>query len=161
MPESQTEPDTRAGASRSRNKRRRGERGQNLVEFALILPIFMIIVLGTIDFGWALKSYITVVNSAREGARYGIVCPDTDNQIQQRVSDFSNNQITSTDVTVAWKDASTNNSVARCTSEAYVEVTAGYDHDFITPLGNLLSAVTGGSLPTQLRMESTTKMRVE
>jgi len=40
-----------------------------MVEFALVLPIFMLILAGILDFGFALYSRITVINSAREGAR--------------------------------------------------------------------------------------------
>jgi Flp pilus assembly protein TadG len=161
MPESRTEPATRAGAPGSRKRRRRGERGQNLVEFALILPIFMFIVLGTIEFGWVLKSYITVTNSAREGARYGIVCPVNDNQIRERVNTHSNGMIQTSEVTVAWRDSVSNNTVPRCTSEGYVEVQAGYDYGYITPLPGLVRGLTGRILPSSLRLESTTKMRVE
>jgi len=45
------------------------KRGQAMVEFALVLPIFMLILAGILDFGFALYSRITVINSAREGAR--------------------------------------------------------------------------------------------
>ena len=51
----------------------RSERGQSLVEFALVLPIFLVLVLGIIDFGLGLKSWITITNAAREGARYAAV----------------------------------------------------------------------------------------
>ena len=48
---------------------RRGERGQSLVEFALLLPVFLIIFLGVAEFGWALRAYGLEQNAAREGAR--------------------------------------------------------------------------------------------
>jgi len=53
--------------------RRSGERGQGLVEIALVLPVFLLIVLGTIDFGRAIYYYSVISNGAREGARYAIV----------------------------------------------------------------------------------------
>lgn len=52
-----------------------GHKGQSLVEFALILPVFMLIVLGIFDFGRAIYSYSALHNAAREGARYGAVHP--------------------------------------------------------------------------------------
>ncbi len=51
----------------------RRDRGQGLVEIALVLPIFILIVLGTIDFGRAIYIYSVLANGAREGARYAIV----------------------------------------------------------------------------------------
>ena len=51
----------------------RRDRGQGLVEIALVLPVFLLIVLGTIDFGRAIYIYSVMSNGAREGARYAIV----------------------------------------------------------------------------------------
>ncbi|MHB8514123.1 MAG: TadE/TadG family type IV pilus assembly protein [Dehalococcoidia bacterium] len=52
---------------------RRRELGQSLVEFALMAPLFMLLVLATIDGARAVFAYNTIANAAREGARYGIV----------------------------------------------------------------------------------------
>jgi Flp pilus assembly protein TadG len=45
-------------------------RGQALVEFALILPVMMLILLIAVDFGRLFSAYISNVNAAREGASY-------------------------------------------------------------------------------------------
>lgn len=52
---------------------RRRQRGQSLVEFALMAPLLMLLVLATIDGARAVFAYNTIANAAREGARYGIV----------------------------------------------------------------------------------------
>ena len=58
--------------------RRRRSRGQALVEFAMILPIFVTLAAGSIDFGLALFNRMTVINGAREGARFAAtVAPET------------------------------------------------------------------------------------
>ena len=44
------------------------ERGQSLVELAMLLPLLMMIVLGAVDFGRVFFAYTTIVNAAREGA---------------------------------------------------------------------------------------------
>lgn len=49
------------------------EKGQALIEFALILPILLILVGGIIDFGWLFYNQSSLNNAAREGARYAIV----------------------------------------------------------------------------------------
>ena len=62
----------------SRRAARNGERGQALVEFALILPILLILLLGILDFGRAVAAYNSVSNGARSGARVAIVNQDLD-----------------------------------------------------------------------------------
>src|SRR5438552_12779940 len=52
---------------------RKGEKGQSLAEFVLVLPIFLILVFAIIDFGLGFHAWLTVTNSAREGARLGAV----------------------------------------------------------------------------------------
>ena len=58
------------GRPRRRSQR---SRGQSLVEFAVVLPVFLLILAGVIDFGLGLYSQMTVINAAREGARLGVV----------------------------------------------------------------------------------------
>lgn len=56
--------------------RRGGERGTALVEFAIVLPVFLMLVLGAIDWGWFFLVRDAVSNAAREGARAAIVGSD-------------------------------------------------------------------------------------
>lgn len=56
----------------------RHRRGQSLVEFALVLPILLILMLGILDFGRAIAAYNSVSNGARSGARVAIVNQDFD-----------------------------------------------------------------------------------
>jgi Flp pilus assembly protein TadG len=51
----------------------RNERGQTLVEFALVLPILSLLLLGVIQFGVAFNNYITLTDAVRAGARKGAV----------------------------------------------------------------------------------------
>ena len=50
-----------------------GEDGQNLVEFALLLPVLLYILMGIIQFGLIFAVYVTINNSVREGARWGSI----------------------------------------------------------------------------------------
>lgn len=52
---------------------RRRTRGQALVEFALIIPIFLLVVVGLFDMGRAVFAYNAVANAAREATRLAIV----------------------------------------------------------------------------------------
>lgn len=60
-------------------------RGQSLVEFALVVPILLLLVLGTLEFGMALHNKIVLTNAAREGANYISFRPDEDDNAKQAV----------------------------------------------------------------------------
>lgn len=47
-----------------------------MVEFALILPVFVLILSGVLDFGFLLYSRMTVINASREGARAAVTAAD-------------------------------------------------------------------------------------
>jgi len=51
---------------------RRHESGQELIEFALVLIFFLVILMVIFDMGRAVYYYSTIYNAAREGARHGI-----------------------------------------------------------------------------------------
>ena len=48
---------------------RRSESGAEVIEFALTLPLLLLVVLGIIEFGFVFQQYEVVTNAAREGAR--------------------------------------------------------------------------------------------
>jgi len=50
-----------------------GARGQALVEFALVAPVFFLLLFAVIEGGRFILYYETLANATREGARYGIV----------------------------------------------------------------------------------------
>jgi hypothetical protein len=53
----------------------KNSRGQGLVEFALILPLLLVVLFGVFDLGRIYFSTITLTSAAREGARYLTVYP--------------------------------------------------------------------------------------
>ena len=56
-------------------RRIRSERGAELIEFGLTLPLLLLLVLGIIEFGFLFQEYEVVTNAAREGARLGSLIP--------------------------------------------------------------------------------------
>ena len=50
-------------------RNRRSCRGQNLVEFSLVLPIMIVAMLGIVEFGLVYFTRASVENAAREGVR--------------------------------------------------------------------------------------------
>lgn len=72
---------------RERSRRLRCERGAVAVEFALILPVLLLIVMGTIEFGRVYSQFQVFNGAAREGARCAAVqsTPFSDCVVQERI----------------------------------------------------------------------------
>ncbi len=64
----------------------RGERGQAFVEFALGLPLMLLIMLGTLDVGQLFIDYVQLRNGCREAAAYGARHPLDTPGIETRVT---------------------------------------------------------------------------
>ena len=60
-----------------KNKQRK-EKGQSLVEFALVLPVLLIILSGVLDLGRLYYVYVVLTDSASEGVAYAISNPPDD-----------------------------------------------------------------------------------
>jgi len=58
-------------APRSARDSRRGSRGQGLVEFAMLVPIFCLFLFGMLEFGFVFSHNLTIEYATREGARTG------------------------------------------------------------------------------------------
>jgi len=137
-----------------RNASSRGsQRGQSLVEFALVLPIFLVLALSIIDFGWALRAYLTATNSAREGARLGVIGATAD-QITTRTIESSSGLLTGSDVDVSFSDPGHQPGTS-------VTVDVTYQYNYITPLGSLIAAIGGSALPDPLPITTSATMRLE
>lgn len=48
-------------------------KGQGIIEFAIVMPLLILLLLGVVEFGWLLNGKITLNSAAREGARVGAV----------------------------------------------------------------------------------------
>lgn len=63
------------------------EKGASAVEFALLLPILMLLILGIIQFGFIFYHYISITHAAREGARWAALeQPDSDVRLKVKNS---------------------------------------------------------------------------
>ena len=133
------------------SRRTLGERAQGLVEFALVVPILLILTMGVIDFGWGLRSYLMLTNSAREGARLGITCA-TDDEIKDQVVSYANGLVAKSNVTVVTNPCKNGGKTGDP-----LTVKVSYDHKYITPLGSLMAL----SNKSTLKMNSSTTMRAE
>lgn len=137
---------------------RRMLRGQALPEFALVLPVFLLLVMGVVDFGRGILYFNMLDNAAREGARTGIISGDTVQQICQtmvgfaQVPDLGSTSCSSIASDTPWHDG--NNvltlTVHRGTPGSAtdpVKVTVNYLFTPITPLiDRAVGIATGGSI---------------
>lgn len=133
-------------------KKQKREDGQAMVEFALILPIFLLILCGIIDFGWLFYNQLSLNNSCREGARYAVVHTDENADTQSIINHIEN--ISSTvfandgvDITVTYSSPSD-------PTAGDVTVSMQADISFFTPV---LSTILG----KEKTITSTVIMKVE
>lgn len=68
----------------------KNQKGQSLMEFAIILPLILLIIMGIAQFGMMFNSFLAVQNATREGARLGIV-GGTNVEIKDRILSTSPN----------------------------------------------------------------------
>lgn len=129
----------------------RDDRAQALVEFAMVLPLLLILVFGIIDFGRALQAYVTVNNSSREGGRLGSINPNGD--IQGKVRDSAGDFGDDVTIVVSFPDGKDSGDT--------VKVDVDYDYVFITPLSPLISTFTGGTLDDTITLQTSSDFRIE
>ena len=82
--------------------KRESERGAAAVEFAILLPLLLMLVLGTIEFGRAYNAQITLTNAARDGVRVMAIGKDpaaAKNKAQLAAASVST--IPTTDITLS------------------------------------------------------------
>lgn len=72
-----------------KNISNKGKRGQSLVELAISLPVMVLILLGTVDFGMAIFTYSILRDAAQEGALYGSFNPGNKVEIETRARNIS------------------------------------------------------------------------
>lgn len=145
---------------------RRGGRGQSLVEFSLLLPVMLIIIFGIIDFGMGLRSYISLTNATREGARFAAVGNPAGSFPSQCNGTTTTTVIGRTCVAVEGLNRSNITSLTVTYPNGQgpgnsVVVSADYTYEYITPLGDFINFFSGGTLTETLSLSTSTDMRLE
>ena len=120
-----------------------------------MLPIFLLLLSGMVDFGLALYTNISVTNAAREGARLGAVNPDT-TAVEARVRAMAS-ELDQTRLTVSTTcRETTGSSWVACTAPLWqagdsVVVNTGYTYRMLWPL----------AFGATLDLASSVEMRIE
>ena len=119
--------------------------GQALVEFALIFPILILVLVAIFDVGRLVFAYNTITNAAREATRFAIV-DQTDTLIKaEAINQATSLGLVAGDVSVEFCNPVTNVcSTTRPTNlDALVKVRVSYAWSAITPIiGNLIGPKT-------------------
>lgn len=101
------------------------ERGAVAVEFAILLPLLLLLVLGTIEFGRAFNAQITLTNAAREGVRVMAIGNDPTAAKTAAKSAAAS-------VSTAIQDSDITLSTTTCTAGAQVTLTINHTLSTIT-----------------------------
>jgi uncharacterized protein (UPF0333 family) len=121
------------------------EKGQSIVEFALILPLVILMIFGILDFGRVFHAYLAIDHAGREAARAASIGKDNTTILNTAVNDATSIGLKSEQVVI---DPSGSRS-----SGTEAKITISYPVTFLTPIiGNLISPLT---------LTNTTVMRVE
>ncbi|MEU4604440.1 TadE family protein [Kribbella sp. NPDC023972] len=127
------------------------DRGATAVEFALLLPLLLVLVLGVIDFGRLLNAQITLTQAAREGAR--LVALGQPN-VQSRTQDAA---VGLSPVGVSIQSACPTG--AGPGSDGAVETS--YSFAFTPGLGNLVTLLGGSGMSGQITLSANGVMPCE
>jgi len=141
------------------------ERGAEAVEFALVVPMFLLLVFGVVDFGYMINRDTMINNASREGARAGAFNPD-----QAAINTLVRQSLTTVEpigtspskitVTVTCRTplgsviCDLTNHTTDAASGGTVIVKVDYQHSWITPVGSTI-------MPGGILLSKTTWMRIE
>lgn len=160
---------------RGSTRRRRRQRGQSLAEFALVAPIFFLLVFSVIQLGIIFGTQNGLVNGVREAARraatyrinegsfdatvWGSICSTIKTELQQLgdrvIPGYVQTRLTPV-VSYAWTPNPETNEYS-----LVAEVSATYAHPLYVPLVSFFFDGTDGATDGSLSLTATEQMRVE
>jgi Flp pilus assembly protein TadG len=136
-----------------------GESGAELIEFALVLPLLLLMMLGIIDFGFLFQRYEVITNAAREGARVAILPGYADADAVARVNQY----LTAGGLTGAHDPAIIGHPApvavgGLCVAVTSVTVTYPYTYSFV---GGIATYFGADGLGSRTSLKATAEMRNE
>ena len=134
----------------------RREEGQALAEFALILPILVILLFGVIEFGKLFNTWLDEAHLANTGARYAVVdsLPGGTNLQQYIRSQADTGELRSGAHVCISFPAGTSN----VGDPVKVEVTYTSGAPIV---GGIINSIFGGSIPATIKVSGSSTMRLE
>jgi Flp pilus assembly protein TadG len=143
-------------------RRLRSECGAELIEFALVLPILLLVFAGIVDFALMFQRYLTVSNAAREGARIAVLTASgyTATDVQNRVTQYVREGIgdaTASPTTVVTTVNIDPPGTTPPFPAAQVTVTMTHTYLFLGPVSGML----GGGSWSSITLFARSTMRIE
>ena len=133
------------------------EKGAELIEFALVFPLLLLVMFGIMDFGLLFQRYETVTNAAREGARIAVLPGYAQADVEARVTQYLAAAGLTATPTVAYTAPQALNVGGACVT--ITGVTVGYPHQYLF-IGSIIG-LFGGSGFTTTTLTATARMRYE
>jgi len=136
--------------------RRNCQSGQSVVEFALVLPLLLIVLFGIMEFGLCLYDKAIVTNASREGARHGIVAQDprvTDTEIRTIVNNYCSTHLVTFSANLPQTTITRPNHTPYNINDE-LTVTVTYEYGWLVMPGFI-------GIPDPLHLSATTVMRFE
>jgi len=137
------------------------ERGQALLETAVVLPIVLLISVGIFEFGRVYQTVQVLTNAAREGARVAVLPDATPDDVRARVSAYlTAGRLSKQEGLEVSVDQTVTMVVGTGTASASL-ITVKYPYSFmvLNPVANLV--VHGTTLGTPLTLTASAEMRNE
>jgi Flp pilus assembly protein TadG len=141
----------------SMSRRVRSDAGQSLVEFAIVLPVLLALVIGIFEFGRAWNVYQVLTNAAREGARRAVV-PTTANEGE--VTDVIEDYLESAALDGGLGDVNIDGFHDGTGTPVSVQVDYPYQFQFLGPIVGFRGDGSG-TLPGSITLSTTAVMRNE
>jgi hypothetical protein len=159
----------------ARRRRRPGQKGQALAEFALVAPIFFLLVFSVIQFGIIFGAQNNLVNSARDAARkaatyrvnqasfdatsWAAICDSIEQTLRDDVSDYpgmdGDGTLLDPDIAYEWEQQANGDWFL------VAHVSATYAHPLYVPLVSFFIDGTDGTVDERLTLSASEQMRVE
>lgn len=137
------------------------DRGSELIELALVLPILLFIIAGIVDFGFLFQRYEVVTNAAREGARVAVLpgyySAPNDPDVTARVQQYLTSSGLPNTPTVTSNTASQTLPGGLVVQTVQVQVDYPSSFSFIGPIAGMV----GGSGWNTITLRAISTMRFE
>jgi Flp pilus assembly protein TadG len=148
-----------AAVIRALRRARAAESGAELIEFAIALPILLLVLTGILDFAIMFQRYQVVSNAAREGARVAILPDFTADDVKTRVKNY----LSASGLTAVAPDPTVTFSTLALGAGAptvnVVKVVVKYPHQFVF-IGPAAALIGAGSM-ADVTLAGAATMRTE
>ena len=132
----------------TRPARWHSERGAELIEMVVVLPLLLLVLFGIIDFGFMFQRYVVLTNAAMEGARVGILPGYALDDAEDRATSYATNGGVPGVVNAVATNTQVDEPDGTPWPAVQVVVTHTYNYDYIGPILSMFSGSMSSSTLT-------------